>query len=141
MIDKVTIRAHWLGIMLLLRMAVRVMSAFSWNFPVHDLTEPWNLLKLLTGRLTDLGQQNYLIRIQSSMQATPLDQDFYGVWVYSPQSQYKSWIPDGSTNTMRRVKCEISVTVTSRKYFVRTPKPFDPILSRCPSFRITFSTI
>ena len=47
MIDKVTIRAHWLGIMLLLRMAVRVISAFSWNFPVHDLTEPWNLLKLL----------------------------------------------------------------------------------------------
>ena len=31
MIDKVTIRAHWLGIMLLLRLAVRVMSAFSWN--------------------------------------------------------------------------------------------------------------
>ena len=36
--------------------------------------------------LTDLGPQNYLIRIQSSMQATPLDQDFYGVWAYSPQS-------------------------------------------------------
>ena len=91
--------------------------------------------------LTDLGQRNYLIRIRSSMQATPLDQDFYGVCVYSPQSQYKSWIPDGSTNTMRRVKCEISVTVTSRKCFVPTPKPFDPILSRCPPFRITFSTI
>ena len=36
--------------------------------------------------LTDSGQQNYLIRIQSSLQATPLDQDFYGVWDYSPQS-------------------------------------------------------
>ena len=47
MIDKVTIRAHWLGIMLLLRMAVRVMPAFFWNFPVHGLTEPYNLLKLL----------------------------------------------------------------------------------------------
>ena len=92
--------------------------------------------------LTDSGQQNYLIRIQSSMQAaTPLDQDFYGVWVCSPQSQYKSWIPDGSTNTMRRVKCEISVTVTSRKCFVRTPKPFDPVLSCCPPFRKTFSTV
>ena len=37
--------------------------------------------------LTGSGHQNYLIRIQSSMQATPLDQDFFGVWVYSPQSQ------------------------------------------------------
>ena len=51
MIDKVTIRAQWLGIMLLLGMAVRVMSAFSWNFPVHDLTEPWNLLRLLFSKL------------------------------------------------------------------------------------------
>ena len=47
MIDKVTIRAQWLGIMLLLGMAITVMSAFSWNFPVHGLTEPYNLLKLL----------------------------------------------------------------------------------------------
>ena len=74
------------------------------------------------------------------MQATPLDQAFNGVWVYSAQSQYQSWIPDGSTNTMRRVKCEISVTVTSRECFVQTPKPFDPILSRCHPFRKTFST-
>ena len=51
MIDKVTIRAQWLGIMLLLGMAVRVMSAFSGNFPVHGLTEPWNLLKLLFSKL------------------------------------------------------------------------------------------
>ena len=47
MIDKIAIRKQWLGIMLLLRKTVRVMPAISWKFPVHDLTELSNLLKLL----------------------------------------------------------------------------------------------
>ena len=39
--------------------------------------------------LTVLGQQNNLLCIQGPMQATALDEDSHGVWVYSPQSHYK----------------------------------------------------
>ena len=35
--------------------------------------------------LTELKHQNLVIRIQGLMQATALDQNIYGVWVYSPQ--------------------------------------------------------
>ena len=45
--------------------------------------------------LTDLEKN--LTCIESSMQATGLIQDAYGVWTYSPQSQHKSWIPDATT--------------------------------------------
>ena len=48
--------------------------------------------------LTDSEQQNNLNGIHSLMQATSLDQDVYGVWVYWLQSQSKTWIPDGTTN-------------------------------------------
>ena len=74
MIDKVTIRKQWLGVFL------RVMSDISWNFGVDDLTELPKLFDSLSF-LTELGQQNILIRLKGHMQATALDQSVYGVWV------------------------------------------------------------
>ena len=47
MVNKITIRTKWLGIILLLGMTVRAMFANSWNFPVHDLTELSHFLNLL----------------------------------------------------------------------------------------------
>ena len=35
---------------------------------------------------------------QGKLAATAFDQKIYGVWVYSPQSKYKTWIPEASQN-------------------------------------------
>ena len=32
------------------------------------------------------------------MQATASDHDVYDVWVYSPQGNYESWIPEATTS-------------------------------------------
>ena len=47
MINKVTIGAQKLRVMQLLGLTVRIVSAVSWDFPVHNLTKLLNLLKLL----------------------------------------------------------------------------------------------
>ena len=43
-------------------------------------------------------QQKSLGEIQGKIQAAAFDQDICGVWVHSPQTQYKTWIPEVSEN-------------------------------------------
>ena len=79
--------------MLLLKITVRVISAISWSFPVHDITELSNLLNLL------LSQLIYNYNIFSFVFKVPCKLAYvYGVCVYNPQAQKKSWIPDATTN-------------------------------------------
>ena len=48
--------------------------------------------------LTYSDQQESISNIQGKLQAIAFDQDVYGVWVYNPQSKYKTWIPEASQN-------------------------------------------
>ena len=47
MIDKITIRTQGLHLILIQGMTVRGMSAFCWQFPVHEVSELSNLLNIL----------------------------------------------------------------------------------------------
>ena len=62
--------------------------------------------------VNDLEQRINLFCIQGPMQATALDEDVHGVWIYSPQSQNKSWIPDATRNKHSVCQKQIEETLS-----------------------------
>ena len=46
--------------------------------------------------LTDSDQQESIRKVQGKLQIITFDPDIYGIWVYSPQSKYKTWISEAS---------------------------------------------
>ena len=62
------------------------------NKQFNRTVEPAIPIAVLAGS----DQQESISKILGKIQAYAFDQDFYGVWVYSPQSKYKSWIPKAS---------------------------------------------
>ena len=83
--------------MLFLGMNIRVISAYLLEFTGWPSNRTIKLPQP-NAFLTDLEQQNNLILFQGPWQARALDRDAYGVWVYSNEAQYKSWIQQATTN-------------------------------------------
>ena len=73
-IDKVTIRTHWLGIMLLLGKACQRQIRYLIEFSSPRFNRTFEPLQPIAF-LSDIEQQNNLVYVRGPMHATKLDQD------------------------------------------------------------------